>query len=213
MSRAAAFQAHHQRYDTWFDRHEPAYLSELLAVRPFVPWHGCGLEIGVGTGRFAAPLGIEVGLDPAPAMLAHAAARGITTVEGIAERLPFADACFDHALLVTTLCFLDCPDAALGEVRRVLKPGGRLTIGFIDRQSALGQHYVQHQGESVFYRDARFHSADEVEQLLVAAGFIINAWGQTLAHPPAELREIDPLRPGRGQCPFVVVSASSPRRD
>lgn len=209
MSRAAPFEEHHERYDAWFDRHEPAYISELLALRPFVPWEGRGLEIGVGSGRFAAPLGVQVGLDPAPAMLAHAAGRGVEVVEGVAEYLPFADSSFDHALLVTTLCFLDSPAEALCEARRVLRPGGRLVIGFIDRESSLGQGYVQRQAESVFYREATFHSADEVERLLLGNGFGIDAWGQTLAHPPAEMCEIDPLLPGRGQCPFVVVAASS----
>lgn len=211
MARAAPFEEHHERYEAWFGKHEPAYLSELLALRPFVPWEGRGIEIGVGSGRFAAPLGVQVGLDPSLAMLAYAAARGIETVEGVAENLPFPDDSFDHALLVTTLCFLDSPEEALREVLRVLKPGGRLVIGFIDRDSTLGQAYVQRQAESVFYREATFHSASEVEQLLVDGGFAIDAWGQTLAVAPGEICEIDPLRPGRGQCPFVVVAASSPR--
>lgn len=208
MPKAAPFEEHHERYDAWFGEHAFAYLSELLALRPFVPWQGRGLEIGVGTGRFAAPLGVGVGLDPAPAMLAHAAARGIEVVEGVAEHLPFADHSFDHALLVTTLCFLDAPDQALREARRVLTPDGRLVIGFVDRNSALGQLYAQRREQSLFYREATFRSAEEVEQLLLGSGFAIEAWGQTLAQAPDEMCEIDPLRPGHGQCPFVVVAAS-----
>jgi SAM-dependent methyltransferase len=141
-------------------------------------------------------------------MLAHAAARGIEVVEGVAEHLPFADHSFDHALLVTTLCFLDAPDQALREARRVLTPDGRLVIGFVDRNSALGQLYAQRREQSLFYREATFRSAEEVEQLLLGSGFAIEAWGQTLAQAPDEMCEIDPLRPGHGQCPFVVVAAS-----
>jgi ubiquinone/menaquinone biosynthesis C-methylase UbiE len=141
-------------------------------------------------------------------MLGHAAARGIEVVEGVAEHLPFADGSFDHALVVTTLCFVDSPARMLAEARRVLKPGGRLVIGFIDRESALGQNYLLHQEESVFYREATFYSADEVAQLLLETGFTIGAWGQTLAHPLPEMREIEPLRTGRGQCSFVVVAAT-----
>lgn len=209
MSKAAPFEEHHERYEAWFGKHEPAYLSELLALRPFVPWEGRGVEIGVGSGRFAAPLGVQVGLDPSPAMLAYAAARGIETVEGVAEHLPFPDDSFDHALVVTTICFVDSPTAMLLETRRVLKPGRRLVIGFIDRESTLGQAYLQRQAQSLFYREATFYSADKVERLLLDNGFAIDAWGQTLALPLEEIREIDPLRPGRGQCPFVVVAASS----
>jgi SAM-dependent methyltransferase len=165
MPRSAIFEANVARYEAWFARHPAAYVSELLALRPFVPLAGRGLEIGVGTGRFAAPLGVAVGLDPSPAMLAQA--------------------------------------------RRVLKPGGRLVIGFIDRESSLGQHYLAHRNESVFYREATFVSADEVERWLAEAGFSIAGWGQTLSRPLPETLEIEPARPGRGQCAFVVVSATA----
>jgi hypothetical protein len=60
----------------------------------------------------------------------------------------------------------------------------------------------------VFYREATFYSAGEVEQLLVEARFSIDAWVQTLARPLSETREIVPLRTGRGQCAFVVVAAT-----
>lgn len=57
MPKAAPFEAHHPRYEDWFGEHEAAYLSELLALRPFVPWEGDGLEIGVGSGRCSLPWG------------------------------------------------------------------------------------------------------------------------------------------------------------
>ena len=174
-----------------------------------MPLTGRGLEIGVGSGRFAAALGIPVGLDPSPAMLALARARGIDVVRGVAEDLPFADDSFDHALVVTTLCFVDSPGAMLAEARRVLKPAGTLVIGFIDRDSALGQDYDAHRADSVYYRDARFFSAGEVERLLLEAGFRARAWGQTLTRPLADGREIEPVQPGRGDGAFVVVAASN----
>lgn len=201
------FDAHHQRYEAWFEKHEAAYISELLALRPFVPWQGKGLEIGVGSGRFAGPLGVQVGVDPSPAMLTHAMERGIEVVQGVAENLPFADDSFDYALIITTICFVNSPVNMLTEARRVLKPGGRVVIGFIDRESDLGQHYLAHQAESVFYRAATFYSADEVEKLLLEAGFSIDNWGQTLTRPLPETRQIEPLQAGRGHCAFVVVAA------
>lgn len=66
------FNSHHRRCEAWFSRHQAAYLSELFVVRALLPWEGKGLEIGVGTGRFAAPLGVEVGVDPSKEMLAYA---------------------------------------------------------------------------------------------------------------------------------------------
>ena len=43
-------------YDAWFEKHLNFYQSELLAMKQAVPQHKKGIEIGVGTGRFAEPL-------------------------------------------------------------------------------------------------------------------------------------------------------------
>jgi SAM-dependent methyltransferase len=208
-SKGEPFSAHHARYEAWFTRHQPAYCSELLAVRALLPWQGLGLEIGAGTGRFAGPLGIRVGLDPSGAMLTYAVSRGVSAVQGIAEALPFKAAAFDYALAVTTICFVDDPVAMLTEARRVLKPGGPLVIGFLDRASPLGELYLRRQAESVFYRDARFFSAPEIGKLLGDTGFKGPVWGQTLSKPSEETREIEPFREGYGRGGFVVVSATS----
>ena len=208
VSKRDPFKSHHKRYEAWFTQHKVAYHSELLAIRALLPWQGLGLEIGVGTGRFAGPLGVHVGLDPSRAMLAYAIERGISSVQGIAEVLPFKNKAFDYALVVTTICFVNDPDAMLTEARRVLKPGAPLVIGFVDRASALGRHYLIHQMENVFYRDARFYSVSEVETLLRNAGFHKQTWGQTLSKPLNESQEMEPLRKGHGNGGFVVVSAT-----
>jgi ubiquinone/menaquinone biosynthesis C-methylase UbiE len=204
------FEIHHRRYDDWFVRHAAAYQSELLAVRAVLPRYGLGLAIGVGTGRFAAPLGIQIGIDPAHAVLGYAAKRGITTIQAVAEALPFADNCFDYALCVTTICFVDNASVMLSEAYRILKPGGVLVIGFIDRNSDLGQHYLAHQVVNVFYRDATFFSATEVERLLNDTGFTEPVWVQTLSKSLEATHEIEPLRPGYGQGAFIVAKVLRP---
>lgn len=100
---------------------------------------------------------------------------------------------------------------AFAEAYRVLRPGGRLVVGFIDRASALGQEYLAHRAENVFYREATFNSVDDVEGQLRDAGFGHTDWGQTLSRPLSEIREIEPLRPGRGRGAFVVASAHTAR--
>ncbi|MEX0960127.1 MAG: class I SAM-dependent methyltransferase [Burkholderiales bacterium] len=205
--RVTPFVCHHERYERWFEQHGAAYVSELLAVRALLRLSGRGLEIGVGSARFAVPLGVEFGIDPAPEMISYARARGVSVARAVAEKLPFGKAAFDYVLLVTTLCFVENPAAMLAEAHRVLRPDGALVIGFIDRASALGGEYHARRADNVFYRDARFYSNDEVERLLGDAGFGGIAWVQTLTHPLPETPEIESARTGRGQGSFVVVRA------
>ena len=203
--KSAHFEAYHGRYEAWFQRYVAAYYSELLAVHARLPWHGLGIEIGVGTGRFAAPLGISVGIDASRAMLAYAVKRGVSSIQGIAEALPFKDEVFDYGLVVTTICFVDDPQKMLNEAHRVLKSRAPIVIGFVDRNSRLGQQYLAHQAESAFYREARFYSALEVERLLGDSGFVDLVWGQTLSKPLNEIQETEPLCNGHGHGGFVVV--------
>jgi SAM-dependent methyltransferase len=207
MPRIAPFEAHHERYDSWFERYEAAYHSELLAVRALLPWEGLGLEVGVGTGRFAAPLGVQWGIDPSPAMRSYATRRGISVRPGTAEQLPFEDESFDTVLMVTTICFVDDIWQAFAEAHRVLCPGGQLVIGFIDRASKLGEEYLYARLEQVFYREATFHSGPEVDALLNKTGFENPLWVQTLSKRLDDVVEIEPMRSGHGQALFVVVRA------
>lgn len=203
----SSFDGHHRRYEEWYVTHGAAYCSELLAVRALLPRQGYGLEIGVGTGRFAAPLGVTVGIEPSPAMLEYARERGIHAVQGVAEQLPFADESFDYALSVTTICFVNDIRTMLREARRVIRPDGCLILGFVDRGSELGRRYLDTQRESVFYRNATFHSAEEIEQLLRETGFPCQEWVQTLSAPLPDIVEIEPFRGGHGDNAFVVVKA------
>ncbi|MEF8976024.1 MAG: hypothetical protein V5A21_07340 [Halapricum sp.] len=88
MANVAPFEEHTDRYEAWFTEYDDIYRSELEALDRLVTQDGDGLAIGVGSGRFAAPLGIDVGIDPSSAMLDYARNRGIETVRGVAERLP-----------------------------------------------------------------------------------------------------------------------------
>lgn len=141
MPKTQAFEEHVGRYEEWFVRNRFAHESELEAIKGLLPETGMGIEIGVGTGRFAAPLGIGLGLKPAKAMREVTQGRGIEVVNGVAEALPFADTRFDFALMVTTICFLDDIEAAFREACRVLKAGGALAIDFLDRDSPIGRTY------------------------------------------------------------------------
>lgn len=209
MPRAGAFEAHHGRYDAWYEAHGAAYQSELLAVRALAPVGGRGLEIGVGTGRFAAPLGVRVGLDPSPAMLGYARRRGIAGVRGAGEALPFRACAFDWALVTTTLCFLDDIPAALREAHRVLVPRGTLVIGFVDRSGRMGPAYLEQHRRGVFFCEATPCTAQQLERWLMDARFVPERWVQTVTAMPEDMTAVEPARRGRGDGLFVVVRAAA----
>lgn len=101
------------------------------------------LEIGPGTGYYTLPVAEWLGpdgrldiFDLQQEMLDHtlrrAAEHGLTNIEatqGDARALPYPDASFDAAFLVTVLGEIPDQVQALRELRRVLKPGGRLVVG------------------------------------------------------------------------------------
>ena len=89
------------------------------------------LDVATGTGLVAGELrraGFSVtGLDQSPEMLEVARRRlgdEVELVEASAERLPFADAAFDHLTVTYLLRYVDDPGAVLAELARVVRPGG-----------------------------------------------------------------------------------------
>lgn len=141
-----------------FDRIAPAYdrLNALLSLGMDRLWRravvraldpsaaGRYLDVGCGTGDVSfgilrrAPGARAIGLDPARAMLglaaAKAAARGFAAgaavrwAAGDARRLPFASAAFDGVVSAFTLRNVTDHAAALAEMRRVTRPGGRVVV-------------------------------------------------------------------------------------
>jgi len=207
MPKTGPFDTYSDEYDEWFDRHDDLYRAELGAVRELLPPPGAeGLEVGVGTGRFAALLGIRTGVEPSQRMAGRAAALGIDVHQGTAERLPFGDGSFDFILMVTTVCFLDDVARSFAEARRVLRYGGCIIVGFIDRESELGKRYDESRETSRFYGDAVFLSAAEVTRLLEEAGFAIAGIRQTLLEGDQSVAILD----GCGKGAFVVIRGDTP---
>lgn len=207
MSGIEQFEKHATKYEDWFERNPYAYESELQAIKLQLPEKGEGIEIGVGSGRFAGPLGIKMGIEPSPEMRKIAEKRGVETVDGVAENLPFEDAQFDFALMVTTICFLDNIETALKEAHRILKPGGSLIIGFVDKNSPIGKLYQEHKNESTFYQEAAFYSVDEVISCLQEAGFGNFSMTQTLSHNLADIKSVEAVKESYGEGSFVVIKA------
>ncbi len=199
------FNEYYKKYDAWYDNHQEAFLSELAAIKKVLPVQGRGLEIGVGTGRFACALKIANGIDPAAAMVNMARQRGIDACQGTGERLPYQARTFDYVLIVIALCFVQDPLEVLKQAHKVLRENGRIIIGIVDRDSFLGKYYQEK--KSVFYKSARFFSVKELTALLEEAQFQVQACLQTISRLPAQMTYVEQPRPGTGKAGFVVVKA------
>ncbi len=205
MPRIEQFEKYSDEYDAWFDNHSDYYASELEAIRQLIPDAGAeGMEIGVGSGKFAEPLGIKIGVEPSEKMANKARTKGIKVFPGRAEKLPFIDSRFDFVLMVTTICFVDDVVKSFNEALRVLKTGGFIIVGFVDRESEIGKQYSEKKETSKFYSDATFFSAAEVLRLLNQSGFMVTKILQTLI--PGEMS--DTIMDGFGKGAFVAIKGT-----
>lgn len=193
-----------KEYDQWFDDNKNIFHAELEAVRNFLPKQGRGIEIGVGTGRFAKELGIEYGIEPSEAMAKFASARGIKVTISKAENLPFEDGSFDFAIMVTVDPFVEDIEKVYNEIFRILKAGGKLIVGTLHKEGEIAQDYLGMSDRGV-YKNARFHSVSETLQLLKSNGFTNFNTCQTLIN--LQSKEVEMPIEGHDKGSFVAIEA------
>jgi SAM-dependent methyltransferase len=168
------FEEYAEDYDRWFDEHRDEYLGELARIRKVLPPSDSrSIEVGVGSGRFAAPLGVTLGVEPSRALGRMARQRGIEVIRGRAEALPFMNASCSSVLLVTVICYLKDPFPAFRELNRILIPGGFLIVAFIERGGQIQEKYLRESGKGRFLSHAKFYSEEDVRRLLENTGFSV----------------------------------------
>ncbi|MBN2080122.1 MAG: class I SAM-dependent methyltransferase [Spirochaetes bacterium] len=204
MPKTGAFDYYYNEYDNWFIDNKSIYENEIAVIRSCLPPFSQGLEIGVGTGRFASPLGIATGVDPSFNMARRARDRGIHVALAAAESLPFQKNTFDLVVMVTSICFFENTRLALHEAYRVLEKGGSIIIGFIDADSTLGKKYSSEKDASRFYRDAVFYSAGTLADYAREAGFTNLECMQTLLDSRNGAAK---HKKGHGEGGFVALKA------
>lgn len=197
------YQKSWKDYDEWFDTHQALYQSELATLEKAVP-PGVGLEIGVGTGRFAAPLGVRFGLDPAINMLRLAKKRGIQVVQGLGENLPFKNESFHFIQIVFVLEFIDNPFHFLKEAARTLRQNGALILGFIDRDSQWGRYYARDPSHRKHFHPP---SVEEIIKIFKETSLQFQEAYQTLFQPPPDSSKKEEPKSGFGEGGFVVFKA------
>jgi len=210
-SKIRAFDSLAWAYDSWFEQEgrlifalEVEALKQVLPLLP-KPW----IEIGIGSGRFAQALGIDVGLDPSSGLLKIARNRGARVLLGRGEETPFKDGSFGAIFFIVTLCFVDSPERILSEAARLLKSQGKVVLGLVLKESPWGQLYQREKETGHrFYRHATFYSYAEVEMLLMQTGFSIEKVASTLFQNPGKVNHIELPRQGfTADAGFAVILA------
>lgn len=204
-SKVEIFNEHTLEYEEWFENNKYVYLSEIEALKKALPNQGKGVEIGVGSGRFALPLGIKVGVEPSKQMAEIARNHGIEVFFGVAENLPFEDNSFDFALMAVTICFVNDPLKSLKECHRILKQNGRVIVGIVDLDTKLGKLYLEKQKNSIFYEHAKFFSSKQIIDLLKQAGFNFRESYQVLFGDYKKINTIEEPKEGFGLGGFSVL--------
>ena len=210
MAITTVFENNVSDYEQWYEDHKEVFESEVSALRAqfeTLPENLRGIEVGLGTGRFSEALGIKEGVEPSAAMAEKAEQRGIEVMPGVAEKLPYADMQFDFVLFVT-ICFLDQLKLAFKEANRVLKKGGAIIVGFLDKEQPIAQSYLDKKERSTFYQKASFYSVRRIESVLTETGFGNSSYYQTLFGELDDITDTQLPTEGYGSGSFVVVKAT-----
>jgi ubiquinone/menaquinone biosynthesis C-methylase UbiE len=170
------------QYETRWRRYVDSSVDETILRMDVAP-RSSVLDIGCGTGLLLDRIIRRdttvraAGVDLSLAMLAVARSRltgDVTLAAGDAHQLPFATARFDVVVSSSSFHFWQAPKAALGEIRRVLKSGGRLVItDWCDDFMAcrLCDRFLRLTDPA----HHKIYGADECGALLTAAGYQVQA--------------------------------------
>lgn len=191
-----------REYEAWFNKNQETFQSELRAIKAVLPPFRKAVDVGTGTGIFAKELGVSMGVEPSRAMAELARQKGIKVHLGVSENLPLESATFDLVLMITVDSFVSDLKQSFQEIHRVLEKKGHFLIGFLDRETPLGQIYEVNKDQDVNYKEATFHSSEEIQCLLKEVGFQILEKRQTVETFENIVHEI---RIGHGQGVFAVL--------
>lgn len=167
-------------YDEWYstplgkfvDEVETKVVMELLRPQPGENI----LDLGCGTGNYSIKIARQgskvVGVDCSESMLKIARAKAeelnldIKFILADAMSLPFEDNFFDACLSVAVVEFFTDQTRGLEEMFRVVRPNGKIVIGFLNRESLWGELYTSEDfRKNTIFRFASLLSYNEIKQI------------------------------------------------
>lgn len=167
-----------EQYDAWYDTPRGQWIGatefrRLLSALRLEAGESV-LDVGCGTGYFTRQLAVAdlsttgIDLDAASVEVARSRQAGNEIyLTGDAHSLPFADRHFDHAIAMTSFCFIEDQARALRELTRVARR--RVALGLLNRDSLLYLRKGRHGGQGG-YRGAHWHTPAEARRLFQRAG-------------------------------------------
>lgn len=179
---------------SWYDRHVLPRVTDLVCGYPGITGlresvveglHGRVIELGFGSGHSIGVLPPEVtelgAVEPSDTAWELAAPRVLSSRVPVsrvgldAQQLDAEDDSYDAALVAFALCTIPDPGAALEEVRRVLKPGGKLHFVEHGRAPDAGVARIQRTIQPVWGAMAGgCHTGRPIDELVRGAGFDLN---------------------------------------
>jgi SAM-dependent methyltransferase len=230
------FDEHAAEYDGWFLKNENVLRSEAALVARALGSPGRTLSVGCGSGLFEMILKkefgitIEEGIEPSEGMAAIARKRGLKTIPSTAEEMAVEPGIYDTVMFNGSPGYIDNLGRAFANARRALKPGGRIVVLDVPKESSYALLYnlgcrVGDWDDPVFTgarpRDvypmefvvsARWRTTPEKVALLEAAGFGGVTFFQTLTRHPVYTNEsVEEPSEGFDRGDYVAIVASAPR--
>ncbi|MFA6676237.1 MAG: class I SAM-dependent methyltransferase [Bacteroidales bacterium] len=226
------FDQYASDYDSWFIENSGVLETEANLVAYFLKNPGDTLSVGCGSGLFESVLrkkydiDIRYGIEPAHGMAEIARKRGMTVEEVTAEEADYGENKYDTIMFNGTPCYIVDLQSVLKNVYKALKPGGKVVIIDIPKESGYGTLYnlaktlgswdhpllkdvhPQDPYPMEFVNVMHCRTTDEKVDMLKNAGFQDFEYAQTLTrHPLYSNGDVEETIPGYDKGDYVAIKA------
>ncbi|ROL58221.1 class I SAM-dependent methyltransferase [Bacteroidetes/Chlorobi group bacterium Naka2016] len=174
------FDLESQNYDSWYETKLGHFVDQIETQAVFdllTPEENMKiLDVGCGTGNYSIKLAklncIVTGIDISEEMLKIAKRKSeaeqlpINFVHGNIESMPFESNSFDAVISVAVLEFVNNKAKAFEEIFRVVKPKGKIVVGFLNKESPWGELYLSDEFQkNTVFKYAYLYTREEISKI------------------------------------------------